>query len=71
MLWPDFSQGLFGFLRAGEFTCPSQAALSSEMLMVGDVVIDSHENPHDDTFEAIKDGPFWGGVHTAFWSHRQ
>ena len=45
MLWAAFCLVFFGFLRAGEFTCPSQAALSSEMLMVGNVVIDSHENP--------------------------
>ena len=45
MLWAAFCLGFWGFLWAGEFTCPSQAALSSEMLMVDYVVIDSHEDP--------------------------
>ena len=34
------------FLRAGEFTCPSrQTFVTSSMLSVSDVVVDSHENP--------------------------
>ena len=35
----------FLFLRVGEFTCSSQAALSSDMLIVDDIFIDSHEDP--------------------------
>ena len=45
MLWAAFCLGFFGFLRVGEFTCPSQSACPSEMLIIDDVAIDSHEAP--------------------------
>ena len=45
MLSAAFCLGFFGFLRAGEFTCPSQSACPAEMLIIDDVAIDSHEAP--------------------------
>ena len=45
MLWVTFSLGFFGFLRAGEFTCPAAAEFSPTMLEVSDVSIDSHTMP--------------------------
>ena len=45
MLWAAFCLGLFGILRAGEFTCSSQSAVSSAMISVNDVSVDSHEAP--------------------------
>ena len=45
MLREAFCQGLFGILRAGEFTCPSQSAVSSVMISVNDVSVDLHEDP--------------------------
>lgn len=44
MLWAAFCLGFFGFLRAGEFTCVSQAAYSTEMLGASDVSVDSHSS---------------------------
>ena len=45
MLWAAFCLGLFGILRAGEFTCPSQSVVSSTMILVNDVSVDLHEAP--------------------------
>ena len=42
MLWAAFCLGFFGFMRAGEFTCPSMEAYTSDMLSPGDVSVDSH-----------------------------
>ena len=36
---------LFGFLRAGEFTCPSLTAYTPDMLSPADISVDSHSSP--------------------------
>ena len=45
MLWAAFCLAFFGFLRAGEFTCPSTSAFTSRMLARADISVDSRENP--------------------------
>lgn len=40
-----FCLGFFGFMRAGEFTCPSLEAFSPDMLSPQDVSVDSHLCP--------------------------
>ena len=44
MLWAACCLGFFGFLRAGEFTCPSWQAYTTEMLSPRDVTVDSHDS---------------------------
>ena len=46
MLWAAFSLGFFGFLRAGEFTIPSDSAFDpSQHLCPADISVDSHVQP--------------------------
>lgn len=45
MLWAAFCLGFFGFMRAGEFTCPSHEAFTPHMLSRADVSVDSHSTP--------------------------
>ena len=46
MLWAAVCLGFFGFMRAGEFTCPSlQAFNSNNMLGGSDMSVDSWDNP--------------------------
>ena len=45
MLWAAFCLGFFGFMRAGEFTCPSLQAFTPNMLAVRDIQVDSHSAP--------------------------
>ena len=45
MLWAAFCLGFFGFLRAGEFTCPSQEAFTPDMLSPEHIAVDSHRAP--------------------------
>lgn len=65
MLWAAFSLGFFGFLRAGEFTCPSLVGFDqSSMLTAGDVWVDSHVDPQCLTvrLKRSKGDPFGAGV---------
>ena len=45
MLWAAFCLGFFGFMRSGEFTCPSTADYTPDMLSPSDVSVDSHSSP--------------------------
>ena len=44
-LWAASCTAFFGFMRAGEFTCPSWHAYSSDRLSPRDVEVDSHQDP--------------------------
>ena len=46
MLWAACCLGFFGFMRAGEFTCPSISHFDPEsMLSTEDVSVDQHQAP--------------------------
>ena len=64
MLWAAFCTGFLGFLRAGEFTCPSQEAFAKHMLSPGDVAVDSHRAPTCPTIhlKQSKMDPFSAGT---------
>ena len=64
MLWSAFCVGFFGFMRSGEFTCPSLEAFSPDMLSPGDVAVDSYQNPSyvTVTLRHSKNDPFAAGV---------
>ena len=44
MLWAAVCLGFFGFMQAGEFTCPSLQAFNSNMLGANYVSVDSWDN---------------------------
>lgn len=45
MLWAACCLGFFGFMRSGEFTCPSSHNPQEAALLVSDIGIDSREDP--------------------------
>ena len=45
MLWAACCLAFFGFLRCGEFTCPSTSPITSAVLSLGDIAVDSRVNP--------------------------
>ena len=45
MIWAAFCLGFFGFMRAGEFTCPSHVAFTLDMLAPEDVAVNLHSSP--------------------------
>jgi hypothetical protein len=67
MLWAAFCLGFFGFLRAGEFTCPSKAMFTPVMLGADDVAVDSHLCPSHMTVR-LKQSPLgWHRKHCVQW----
>ena len=64
MLWAAVCTGFFGFIRAGEFTCPSRQAYNPRMLGPQDVSVDSHLNPSIVyvRLRHSKNDPFGAGV---------
>ena len=65
MLWAASPLGFFGFLRAGEFTVPSNSAFDSSChLSLADISIDSYQNPSVMcvTIKKSKTDPFRHGV---------
>ena len=64
MLWAAFCLGFFGFMRAGEFTCPSKEAFTPFMLAASDIQVDSHIAPRHLTvhLRQSKTDPFGAGV---------
>lgn len=64
MLWAAFCLGFFGFMRAGEFTCPQQGAGTQDILAWGDVAVDSHSSPTHLTIrlKRTKTDPFGAGT---------
>ena len=64
MLWAAFCIGFFGFMRSGEFTCPSLSAFTDDMLAPGDVAVDSRSAPSYIVvrLKRSKNDPFGAGV---------
>ena len=69
-LWAAFCLGFFGFMRSGEFTCPSMEAYTPEMLSPADVAVDSHSAPSRMTIQLrrSKTDPFGVGM-TLYLGH--
>ena len=44
MLWAACRLGFFGFLRSGEFTCPSRVTFQDDMLSPRDITVDSRQS---------------------------
>ena len=65
MLWAACCLGFFGFMRAGEFTCPTASHFGSEsMLSPEDVAVDQHQSPSLPCvkLKRSKTDPFSAGV---------
>ena len=64
MLWAAFCLGFFGFLRSGEFTCPSRESFTPDMLSPQDVSVDSHGAPSHLAvhLKRSKNDPFGAGT---------
>ena len=64
MLWAAFCLGSLGFMRSGEFTCPSLLAFTSDMLSSQDVAVDSHTSPSHLVvhLRRSKNDPFGAGI---------
>lgn len=66
MLWAAFTLGFFGFLRAGEFTTPTEASFDPGChLSPKDISVDSHEHPTTIRvhIKGSKTDPFHQGIH--------
>ena len=61
MLWAASCLGFFGFMRAGEFTCPNLGSFEDYMLSPRDVLVDSHAKPFHGLSVAaeVKGRPVW------------
>ena len=65
MLWAACFLGFFGFMRAGEFTCPTSSHFDPEsMLSPEDVSVDQHQSPSllCVKLKCSKTDPFRAGV---------
>ena len=64
MLWAACCTAFFGFMHAGEFTCPSWQALTPNRLSPSDVTVDSHQAPSvvSVRLHRSKSDPFGNGV---------
>lgn len=64
MLWAAFCLAFFGFMRAGELTCPSHKEFRPFMLAPDDIAVDSHTSPTYLTvrLKQSKTDPFGAGV---------
>lgn len=66
MLWAAFTLGFFGFLRAGEFTVPSDTSFDPHSHLTPlDIAVDNHEAPTliRVRIKQSKTDPFRQGVH--------
>jgi hypothetical protein len=72
LLWAAFCKGFFGFLRAGEFTCPSLIEFdNTSLLALQDLSVDSHQNPQYITvfLKRSKARSLWNGSIYIFGSN--
>ena len=71
MLWAACCLGLFGFMRAGEFTVNSTQAFDPTVhLTAADVSVDRHQSPSLLCIrlnKQSKNDPFWVGVSLFLW----